>query len=132
MSRVCQSACINSSRLIVGTPEKFVTRSRSINSSARVGSHLYVNTIEPPTNVQGCRMQLLAVTWNSGVGAMNTGGVGTTAGSTVGGAGRSPAATAFASASRFTCVMKAMFMMLWTDPRWVSCAPFGNPVVPEV
>ena len=25
-----------------------------------------------------------------------------------------------------------MLKMLSTEPRWVSCAPFGKPVVPEV
>ena len=40
VSRVDQSGCINISRLIVGTPEKLVTPSRSISSSARPASHL--------------------------------------------------------------------------------------------
>ena len=40
MSRVAQSGWASSSRLIVGTPEKFVTPSRSISSSALAGSHL--------------------------------------------------------------------------------------------
>ena len=73
---MAQSGWSSSSRLIVGTPEKLVTRSRSISSSARPASHLRMNTIAPPTSVHGCSRQLLAVTWNSGVGAMNTGGVG--------------------------------------------------------
>ena len=65
-----QSGWLMSSRLIVGTPEKLVTPSRSISSSARAAFHLYVNTIVPPVSVQGCSRQLHAVTWNSGVGAM--------------------------------------------------------------
>ena len=48
------------------------------------------------------------------------------------GAGSSPAATALASAAPATIDMKTMFMMLWTEPRWVSWAPLGNPVVPDV
>ncbi len=72
VSRVDQSGCISISRLIVGTPEKLVTPSRSISSSARPASHLYMNTIRAPEMVAGWSRQLLAVTWNSGVGAMNT------------------------------------------------------------
>ena len=133
VSRCAQSGWSRSSRLIVGTPDTLVTRSRSISSSARPASHLRMNTIAPPTSVHGWRMQLLAVTWNIGVGARNTNGVGSVVPAAgAGGAGRSPAATAFASASCDTLVMKAMFMTLCTDPRWVSCAPFGNPVVPDV
>jgi hypothetical protein len=88
-----------------------------------------VNTIAPPTTVVGCSRQLQAVTWNSGVGAMNTGG---RASGTEVGASTSPAAMALASAAPVTAVQKTMFRMLWIDPRCVSWAPFGNPVVPEV
>ena len=70
-----------------------------------------------------------AVTWNSGVGAMNTGGAAGSAGA----AGVSPAATAArASAPATAPVMKTRCMMLATEPRWVIWAPLGNPVVPDV
>ena len=95
-SRVAQSGCMSSSRPMVGTPEKLVTRSRSISSMARPGSHLYMRTMVAPLAVAGCSTQLQAVTWNSGVGAMNTGGFGVAAGPV--GVGRSPAAMALASA----------------------------------
>ncbi len=130
MSRRSQSGWASSSRLIVGTPEKLVTRSRSISSSARSGFHLYVSTMRPPVSVAGCSRQLHAVTWNSGVGAMNTGCSGG-AGTDVG-AGMSPAAIALASAAAVVIAQNIRCMMLCTEPRWVSWAPFGNPVVPDV
>ncbi len=115
---------------MVGTPEKLVTRSRSISSSARPASHLCIRTILPPTSVHGWSRQLLAVTWNNGVGAMNTG---REPGSPVGvAASSSPASTALASAIAETMFMNARFNTLCTDPRCVSWAPFGKPVVPEV
>ena len=70
------------------------------------------------------------MTWNSGVGAMNTGCAGA-AGGDDGGA-MSPAATALASAEPTVIVQNIRCMMLCTDPRWVSWAPFGLPVVPDV
>ena len=84
-----------------------------------------------PVRVAGCSRQLQAVTWNSGVGAMYTfcagGGVlGAAGGST------SPAATALPSATAVAVPMNTRFIRLCTEPRWVSWAPFGNPVVPEV
>ncbi len=69
------------------------------------------------------------MTWNSGVGAMNTFCRGLPSASSAGGAGGVPA---FAAASPAVVVMKMMCIRLWTDPRWVSWAPFGKPVVPEV
>ncbi len=79
--------------------------------------------------VAGCNRQLFAVTWNSGVGAMNTFCLGWPAASVAGGGGTTPA---LAAASPATVVMNAMLSRLWTEPRWVSCAPFGKPVVPDV
>src|SRR5690606_16763242 len=133
VSRLAQSGWFNISRLIDGTPEKLVAPSRSISSRARPGSHLYMNTTVPPAIVHGWRTQLHDVTWNSGVGAMNTGAAGAGAsGSGAGGAGSSPAATALPSAVAVTSVQKIRFKMLCTEPRWVSWAPLGNPVVPDV
>jgi hypothetical protein len=73
-------------------------------------------------------MQLHAVTWKNGVGAMNDVGMSGFGGGT----GMSPAAIAFASAKPVAPVIAAMFKILETEPRCVSCAPFGNPVVPDV
>ncbi len=70
-----------------------------------------------------------AVTWNSGVGAMNTGSGGFSGG---GGFSMPLASFSLAMATAPAICMKAMCMRLWTDPRWVSWAPFGKPVVPEV
>jgi len=75
-------------------------------------------------------MQLHAVTWNSGVGAIITTCAGVAAAGGV--ALISPAAMAFASAADNAVVMYARLKMLWIEPRWVSWAPFGNPVVPDV
>jgi hypothetical protein len=48
------------------------------------------------------------------------------------GSSTSPAATAFASAVAVAVPMNTRFITLCTEPRWVSCAPFGKPVVPDV
>src|SRR3954452_15792196 len=103
VSRVAQSGCESSSRLIVGTPEKLVTRSRSMSSNARAGSQRRVNTTVAPMRVAGCRMQLHAVTWNRGVGAIITTWPGVAAAAGVG--SMSPAAIAFASAADSAVVM---------------------------
>src|SRR5215216_6114999 len=116
VSRVDQSGWVISSRLIVGTPEKLVTPSRSISSSARPGFHLYVSTILPPVSVHGWSRQLHAVTWNSGVGAMYTAGSGDGRGSF--GAGTSPAAIAFASAAPVASAQNTRWKMFVTEPRW--------------
>ena len=104
----------------------------AISSSARPASHLYVKTILPPVSVHGCRRQLQAVTWNNGVGAMNTAWAGSGGAAPGSGAGRSPAAIALASARAVAMAQNARCMMFVIDPRWVSWAPFGKPVVPDV
>ena len=48
------------------------------------------------------------------------------------GAGMSPAAIPFASAELAAIVIVNMLKMFATDPRCVSWAPFGKPVVPDV
>ena len=103
MSRVAQSGCDSSSRLIVGTPLKLVTPSRSISSSALPGSHLRVNTTRPPASVAGWRMQLHAVTWNSGVGAIST--------IWLGGAGAAPDAGSRASGDALASAMVIAVVM---------------------
>ena len=70
-----------------------------------------------------------AVTWNSGVGATITGCV------AVGTIGSRPAAAvahlrSWRPAAANTDAQNIRWRMLWTEPRWVSCAPFGNPVAP--
>ena len=37
-----------------------------------------------------------------------------------------------AAAMVVTVVQNTRWKMLWIEPRWVSCAPLGNPVVPDV
>src|SRR5215204_6465255 len=48
MSRLTRLGDSSTSHTIEGTPPKVVTRSRSISSRARSGSHLYMITIFPP------------------------------------------------------------------------------------
>ncbi len=51
---------------MVGTPTKVVTRSRSISSRARSGSHLYIITSFAPDAVEPSMTGMSPVTWNSG------------------------------------------------------------------
>jgi hypothetical protein len=67
----------------------------------------------------------LAVTWNSGVVIRVTGIGGVTAGS-----GTTPVARWVAKVCAWP--ENIMFIRFDTQPRWVSCAPLGKPVVPEV
>ena len=119
------SGWASSSRVIVGTPLKLVTRSRSIARSASPASHLYISTSLPPLAVIACAEQLFAVTWNSGVvirvqacgrGSSDT-GLGT------------PASW---RARSCTAAQKPMLIRLLVQLRWVSRAPLGWPVVPDV
>ena len=50
----------------VGTPTKFVTRSRSISSRARSGSHLYIITSSKPPLTHDSSTDTHPVTWKSG------------------------------------------------------------------
>jgi hypothetical protein len=61
------------SQLWVGTPTKLVTRSRSISSSARSGSHLYMMTSFSPVAKQDSITGTAPVTWNSGTIRTNDG-----------------------------------------------------------
>ena len=83
-----------------------------------------------PEIVAGCSMQLLAVTWNSGVGAMNTFWRGCAVG--IERRRRRRGARPWPRPSPAAVVMKMRCIRLCTEPRWVSWAPFGKPVVPEV
>ncbi len=112
---------------MVGTPVKVATCSRSISSRARPGSHLCISTSLAPRNVSGCSTQLLAVTWNSGVGTIADGGT-----SFGGSISTAPDSATAAAAAPAAALANAMCIRLCTEPRWVSWAPFGKPVVPEV
>ena len=86
--------------------------------------------MRPPARVAGCSRQLHAVTWNSGVGAMNTGCAGASAAAS--GPAMSPAAAALASASAGRHRPEHEVQDVVDRPRWVSWAPLGKPVVPDV
>ena len=123
VSRVAKVSASSRSQLIVGTPTKLVTRSCSISSSARFGSHLYVMTsLAPLTNdpsITGTR----PVTWNSGTHSMNAV------------CGAPPSSTeAGSSGSRRlpTAARAAKASNALSTARCVETAPFGRPVVPEV
>ena len=62
------------SQLWVGTPTKFVTRSRSMSSSARSGSHLYMITSFSPLDRHDSITGTHPVTWKSGTTRMNVSG----------------------------------------------------------
>ena len=130
VSRVAKSGLFKSSRAMVGTPVNVVGRSRSMSSRATSGSQRCIRTSFPPTAVTGCRQQLQPVTWNSGTPSTEPGMASPVCLSDP--AGGSPAATALASALACIICQKARFKRLDTAPRWVSTAPLGCPVVPEV
>ena len=92
---------------IVGTPSNTVTRSRSMISSARPASKRGSSVSVPPTAIVAFSAQVCPKAWNSG-----------SAPSVTVSASRSNSSTAVATLRiRFACV---------------SCAPFGEPVVPDV
>ena len=112
---------------MVGTPVKTVTFSRSISLRASAASQRYSSTRQPPAIVTVCSTQLQPVTWNSGTGSRAV-----TAGAA--GAGPPPPERTIrrARAASPQVVRKIMFIRLCTTARWVSRAPLGKPVVPEV
>ena len=111
---------------MVGTPVKTVTFSRSISLRASAASQRYISTRQPPAIVTVCSTQLQPVTWNSGTGSRAV-----AAGAA--GAGPPPERTIRrARAASPQAVRKIMFIRLCTTARWVSWAPLGKPVVPEV
>ena len=123
-----QSGCCSSSRDMVGTPVKTVTPSLSISLRASAASQRYISTRQPPAIVTVCSTQLQPVTWNSGTGSRAV---------TAGAAGAGPPppperAVRRARAASPQVVRKIMFIRLCTTARWVSWAPLGKPVVPEV
>ena len=115
---------------MVGTPVKVEGRSRSINSNASSAFHLCMRMILPPAAVSGWTQQLHPVTWNRGTASNEPTSLSPVFLSEPGGG--SPASTARCWASRAMVCQKARFNRLETAPRWVSNAPLGRPVVPEV
>jgi len=110
---------------MVGTPLMDVTFSASMIRRASPASHLYMSTMVPPAAVVAYAPQLFAVTWNRGVVRRATG-----TGTGAFGSGATPVARWVARAC--ACPENTMLKRLATQPRWVSWAPFGKPVVPEV
>ena len=66
VSRCAKSGHSSRSQDCVGTPTKLVTCSRSISSSARAGSHLYIITSLQPAAKQESITGTQPVTWKSG------------------------------------------------------------------
>ena len=93
---------------MVGTPSKIATASRSMMSSALAGSNLGSSVSVPAEATVAFSPQVRPKTWNSG---------------------RQPITT---SSALFFSSVRAVSSALRTRPAWVSSAPFGWPVVPEV
>ncbi len=70
VSRRAKSGHSSRSQDCVGTPTKWVTRSRSISSSARAGSHLCIITSLQPVAKQESITGTQPVTWKSGTTRM--------------------------------------------------------------
>ncbi len=66
MSYLLRSGWDRSCHTLVGTPVSPVILSRSISSSARPGSHLYMSTRPPPVNMVVVITAKQPVTWKSG------------------------------------------------------------------
>ena len=93
---------------MVGTASSTVTRSRRIRSIALAGSKRANSESPAPAAIAAFIAQVIPNTWNSGKQASTT-----------------------SSSVSFT---RRRTMTSWFEPRlpWVSSAPFGVPVVPEV
>ena len=93
---------------MVGTPSKIVTASRWMMSSALAPSNLGSSVSVPAAATVAFSPQVSPKTWNSG---------------------RQPITT---SSGLFSSRVRAVSSALRVRPAWVSSAPFGLPVVPEV
>ncbi len=93
---------------MVGTPSKIVTLSRSMICSALPASNLGSRVRVPPPTTEAFSPQVSPKTWNSG---------------------RQPITTSSAELCSRVC---AVSVALRASPAWVSWAPFGRPVVPDV
>ena len=93
---------------IVGTPSKTVTWSRATTSSALAASKRGIRVRQEPLSTEAFSPQVRPKTWKSG---------------------RQPITTSSSvSSTRVSALVAALVIMLW----WVSSAPLGWPVVPEV
>ena len=92
---------------MVGTPSKMVARSRWTAASTAAGVNRGISDIVQPNRTQTSRMEDRPNTWNSGSTVMTT-------------------SSGWTSNSR---PGMSAFMYSWM---WVSSAPLGWPVVPEV
>ena len=90
-----------------GTPNMTVTRWRAMSSSTLSGSKAPVRTIVPPFMTMGRDTMLSAATWNSGAHT---------------------SATSSDARSVSTRTLTQFHVML----PWLSVAPLGRPVVPDV
>ena len=104
--------CCSSAQYIVGTPVQKPTCSRSIVSSTAAGSKRGSSTIRMPCSSPAFIWQVCAVEWNSGSVTSTT-------------SCAMPPRIAGRNMSRVATAFSSMFA-------WVSSAPFGWPVVPEV
>ena len=93
---------------IVGTPSKTVTLSRPTTSSALAASKRGMRVRQAPLATAALSPQVRPKQWNSGRQPMTT--------------------SSSDSSTRVSAVVRALVIML----SWVSSAPLGWPVVPEV
>jgi len=93
---------------IVGTPSNTVTWSRPITSSAFVASNRGTRVRHAPERTDALSPQVSPKQWNSG---------------------RQPITTSFSLSSTRVSALSAALVVMF---RWVSSAPFGWPVVPDV
>ncbi len=113
MRRLATSAaaapgCCSSAAYMVGTPSNTVARSRAMASSTVCGSKRGTRVSEAPLRTATFMVQVCPKMWNSG---------------------RQPTITS-SDVSRWTSV--TLTSVLWRSPAWVSAAPLGRPVVPDV
>ena len=92
---------------IVGTPSKTVTLSRSMICSAFSGSKRGISVSVPPLAMQQLSAQVCPKEWNSG---------------------SAPRTTSLSPSSKSPRATRTLLERF----EWVSSAPFGFPVVPEV
>ncbi len=110
---------------MAGTPPKVVTPSRSMSSSARLGSQRCIMTSLPPASTLLTRMEWQPVAWNRGTDSSMT--LGPSAAALP-----APSEDAAAACRPARMATKNRLMGLVQMLRWVPSAPLGRPVVPEV
>src|SRR5262245_48990069 len=112
VSRRAKSGHSTRSQDWVGTPTKLVIRSRSISSSARAASHLYIITSLQPAAKQESITGTQPVTWKSGTTSTKLVGYGCVLGA--------PSPIMLLIAAR-----QAKASSAESTARWVETAPFG-------